>query len=66
MACNSPLKPSSETEKMDDGDAIIVSVYIVILTILIMKVSNNETSEVDLKFVSTVTIGGRVKIFPAV
>ena len=28
MACNSPLKPSSETEKMDDGDAIIVSVYI--------------------------------------
>ena len=28
MACNSPLKPSSETGKMDDGDAIIVSVYI--------------------------------------
>jgi len=24
MACNSPLKPSSETEKMDDGDAIIM------------------------------------------
>ena len=28
MACNSPLKPSLETGKMDDGDAIIVSVYI--------------------------------------